>query len=276
MTKKTNKTKIKITFLGSGNMAEAIIKGILHAGLFEASALLATDASMARLDFLHQRYGVKISESNREAVREADLIILGVKPPMIDSLLAEIKSEVGKKLVISIAAGIPLSRLASGLAREARIIRAMPNAPAQVQSGATVLTPGKGVSESLLAEALAIFASIGTTSVLEERLLDAVTGLSGSGPAFVFVMIEAMADGGVKQGLPRNVALSLAAQTVMGAAQMLLETGEHPARLKDKVASPAGTTIAGLHELETGTVRAAFIDAVEAASLRSIALGKED
>ncbi len=275
MTEKTNKSKIKIAFVGAGNMSEAIIKGVLDAGLFEASTLLASDVSEQRLHLLKQRYGVKTTESNREAVREAELIILGVKPIMIDALLAEIKSEVGQKVLVSIAAGIPLSRLASGLTREARIIRAMPNAPAQVQSGATVLTPGKGIGEESLAAVLAIFGSIGTTSVLEERLLDAVTGLSGSGPAFVFVMIEALADGGVKQGLPRDVALTLAAQTVMGAAKMLVETGEHPARLKDKVASPAGTTIAGLHKLETGNIRAAFINAVEAATLRSIALGKD-
>lgn len=274
MTAKTNKSQIKIAFVGAGNMSEAIIKGVLDAGLFEASTLLASDVSEQRLHLLKQRYAIKTSASNREAVREAELIILGVKPFMIDALLAEIKSEVGQKVLVSIAAGIPLSRLASGLTREARIIRAMPNAPAQVQSGATVLTPGLGVGEETLAEVLAIFASIGTTAVLEERLLDAVTGLSGSGPAFVFVMIEAMADGGVKQGLPRDVALKLAAQTVMGAAQMLVKTGEHPARLKDKVASPAGTTIAGLHELEAGNMRAALMDAVEAATLRSIALGK--
>ncbi len=274
MTRKTNKTDTKIAFLGSGNMTEAIIKGVLEAGLFSANALLASDTSKKRLQFLHEHYGVKTTRSNREAVRCAELIILGVKPLVIDPLLAEIKSEVGEKVVVSIAAGIPLSRLASGLTREARIIRAMPNAPAQVQSGATVLTPGKGVDEKLLSEVCSIFASIGTTAVLEERFLDAVTGLSGSGPAFVFLMIEAMSDGGVKQGLPRDVALSLAAQTVMGAAQMLLHTGEHPARLKDKVASPAGTTIAGLSELEARNTRAAFIAAVEAATLRSIALGK--
>lgn len=274
MTRKANKTDTKIAFLGSGNMAEAIIKGVLEAGLFRPEALLASDGSEKRLQFLQGHYGVKTTQSNREAVRKAEILILGVKPLVIDSLLTEIKSEVGKKLVVSIAAGIPLSRLAAGLTREARIIRAMPNAPAQVQSGATVLTPGKGIGEERLAEVISIFESIGITSVLEERFLDAVTGLSGSGPAFVFVMIEAMADGGVKQGLPRNVALSLAAQTVMGAAQMLLHTEEHPARLKDKVASPAGTTIAGLYELEAGNTRAALIAAVEAATLRSIELGK--
>jgi len=274
MTGKKNKTSIKIAFLGSGNMSEAIIKGVLEAGLFPANALLASDPSEKRLQFLQARYGINTTQSNREAVREAELIILGVKPQVMDSLLAEIKSELGKKAVVSIAAGIPLSRLASGLTLEARIIRAMPNAPAQVQSAATVLSPGKGISEGLLAEVISIFDSIGTTSVLEERFLDAVTGLSGSGPAFVFVMIEAMADGGVKQGLPRDVAISLAAQTVMGAAQMLIKTGQHPAQLKDLVASPAGTTIAGLHALEAGNTRASFIAAVEAATLRSMSLGK--
>lgn len=275
MKKKSKTNAAKIAFLGSGNMSEAIIKGVLEANLFKPEALLASDTSVKRLKAIQERYGVRTTQSNREAVREGKLIILGVKPLVVDDVLAEIKSELGKKIIISIAAGVPLIRLASGLKREARIIRAMPNAPAQVQMGATVLSPGKGVGENLLEQVLRIFDSIGKTWVLEERFMDAVTGLSGSGPAFVFVMIEALADGGVKGGLPRHVAVSLAAQTVLGAAEMVLRTGEHPARLKDFVASPAGTTISGLHRLEAGNCRSTFIAAVEAATERSKELGKE-
>lgn len=263
-----------LSFLGSGNMAEAIIKGVLSAGLFKAGDILASDTSEDRLKFIHHQYGVRTTRSNREAVRDGGLVILGVKPRVVDAVLAEVKSELKEKVLVSVAAGIPLSRLAAGLEREAKIIRAMPNAPALVQSGATVLSPGKGVGADPLALALQIFGSIGKTWVVEERYLDAVTGLSGSGPAFVFVMIEAMADGGVKSGLSRELSLSLAAQTVFGAAQMVIQTGEHPARLKDFVASPGGTTIAGLHKLEEAKIRAAFISAVEAATRRSEEMGK--
>ncbi len=250
------------------------MKGVLAAGLFKAGDLLASDTSEARLKLIHQKYGIRTTRNNREAVREGDLIILGVKPLVVDGVLAEVKSELKDKVLVSVAAGVPLARLAAGLEREAKIIRAMPNAPALVQSGATALAPGKGVEQETVDLVLQIFDSIGKSWILEERYLDAVTGLSGSGPAFVFVMIEAMADGGVKSGLSREVALSLAVQTVLGAAQMALQTGDHPARLKDFVASPGGTTIAGLHELEERKVRSAFISAVEAATRRSEELGK--
>jgi pyrroline-5-carboxylate reductase len=274
MKKQTTKLPTRLSFLGSGNMAEAIMKGVLAAGLFKAGDLLASDTSEARLKAIHQKYGIRTTRNNREAVREGDLVILGVKPLAVDGVLAEIKSELKEKVLISVAAGVPLARLAAGLEREAKIIRAMPNAPALVQAGATVLAPGKGVEQETLDLVLQIFDSIGKSWVLEERYLDAVTGLSGSGPAFVFVMIEAMADGGVKSGLSREIALSLAVQTVLGAAQMALQTGDHPARLKDFVASPGGTTIAGLHQLEEKKVRSAFISAVEAATRRSEELGR--
>lgn len=265
---------VEISFLGAGNMAEAIMKGVLAANLFKPGDLLASDTSETRLKLLRERYGVRTTQNNREAVREGKLVLLGVKPLVVDGVLAEIKSELKEKLLVSVAAGIPLSRLASGLEREAKIIRAMPNAPALVQAGATVLAPGKGVEAAPLELVTRIFESIGKIWVLEEKYLDAVTGLSGSGPAFIFVMIEALADGGVKSGLSREIALSLAAQTAFGAAKMILDTGDHPARLKDFVASPGGTTIAGLHKLEEGKIRAALIAAVEAATRRSEELGK--
>ncbi len=274
MKKKSPKKSLRLTFLGSGNMAEAIIKGVLDAGLFKPAALIASDISDQRLKTITEKYSVRTTRSNREAVRDGDIIMLGIKPFAVDPVLAEIRSELGKKVLISVVAGVPLSRLASGLEREAKVIRAMPNAPALVQSGATVLSPGKGVGDKSLGLVLRIFESIGKVWVLEERHLDAVTGLSGSGPAFVFLMIEALADGGVKSGLPREISLSLAVQTVWGAAQLALQTGEHPARLKDFVASPGGTTIEGLQKLEEAKVRAAFFAAVEAATKRSKELGE--
>lgn len=266
--------KRRIGFVGAGNMAEAMIRGVLDAGLFTPADLIASDLSEELLKRLHRSYGISVTRNNREVVREAEVVILGVKPMSVDAVLAEVKSELKKKVLVSIAAGIPLSRLAAGLEREAKIIRVMPNAPAQVQAGATVLSPGKGVEEGSLSLVRSIFDSIGKTWVLEERYLDAVTGLSGSGPAFVFVMIEALSDGGVKCGLSREVALALAAQTVFGAAKMMQQSGEHPARLKDYVASPGGTTIAGLHQLEAGKVRAAYMAAVETATRRSEELGR--
>lgn len=274
MKRKKSSASAEISFLGAGNMAEAIMKGVLAANLFKPGDLLASDTSEARLKLLREKHGVRTTRNNREAVREGKLIFLGVKPLVVDAVLAEIKSELKEKLLVSVAAGIPLSRLASGLEREAKIIRAMPNAPALVQTGATVLAPGKGVEAGSLSLVTRIFESIGKIWVLEEKHLDAVTGLSGSGPAFFFVMIEALADGGVKSGLSREIALSLAAQTALGAAKMVLETGDHPARLKDFVASPGGTTIAGLHKLEEGKIRAVLISAVEAATRRSEELGK--
>ncbi len=269
------KSKIQLAFLGSGNMSEAIIKGLLDTGLYQSEMLLASDTSEDRLKSLRQTYRIETTLSNREAVRSAKGVILGVKPNVVDAVLAEIRSELGEKLLISMAAGVPLSRLTAGLEREAQIIRAMPNAPAKVLAGATVLAPAKGVDASHLKHALAIFDAIGKTWVLEESHLDAVTGLSGSGPAFAFMMIEALADGGVKEGLPRKIALALAAQTVLGSAKMVLETGEHPAQLKDFVASPGGTTISGIHFLEKHNCRATFIGAVEAATKRSRELGEK-
>ncbi len=272
---KMKKQKIQISFLGSGNMAESIIKGILDAKLHQPETLLACDISEERLKYLQNTFRINTTRSNREAVREGQVIVLAVKPKIVNSVLAEIRSELGRKLLVSVAAGVPTSRLNSQLEREAQIIRAMPNAPSKVQNGATVIAAGKGVDEKHLKSGLEIFNSIGKTWILEENHLDVVTGLSGSGPAFVFVMIEALADGAVKEGLPRKIALSLAAQTVLGAAQMCLQTGEHPAVLKDFVASPGGTTMSGLHLLESGNIRFAFMEAVGAATKKSRELGKE-
>ena len=265
----------KIAFLGSGNMAEAIVKGLLAAGTAAAAEIVCAEPRAERRDELRARHGVTVTTSNLEAVRQAQVIVLSVKPQVMDALLDEIAPEVGpSKLVVSIAAGVPIATIAGRLGAGARIIRTMPNTPALVGEGATALARGSHATEADLSEAVALFEAVGTAVVVDENLLDAVTGVSGSGPAFVFLAVEALADGGVKMGLPRPIALTLAAQTVAGAGRLVLETGEHPGKLKDQVTSPAGTTIAGVHALETAGFRAALIAAVEAAAKRSRELGE--
>ena len=236
---------------------------------------MASDPREARRRELDER-GVRTSASNLEVARFAELLVLATKPQVFDRMLTEIASGTGPDtLVVSIAAGIPIAAIESQLAPGTRVIRTMPNTPALVGAGATAIAPGTHVSDEDLATVEALFSSIGITEVLEESLLDAVTGLSGSGPAFIFVIIDALSDAGVKVGLHRTTAQRLAAQTVLGAAKMLIETGEHPGKLKDMVASPGGTTIAGLHTLEAGGLRKTLMDAVENATLRSKQLGEE-
>lgn len=264
----------KIAFLGGGNMAEALIKGILAAKTARFDQITVTDVSEARLVHFRNAHGIGFKKSNREAAAAADIIVLSVKPQVIDAVLAEIAAGTGgNKLVISIAAGITIERIEKALAPGTRVVRVMPNTPALVLAGATGLSRGANATDADMAVSRGIFGSVGRTVVVDEKLMDAVTGLSGSGPAYVFTMIEAMADGGVKQGIPRALALELAAQTVFGAAKMVLETKEHPAKLRDMVTSPGGTTIAGLHEIEKGRLRATLISAVEAATRRGKELG---
>jgi pyrroline-5-carboxylate reductase len=265
----------KIAFLGAGNMAEALVKGLLAAGTAAKDEIVCAEPRAERREELHARHGVAVTPSNLAAAQQADLLVLCVKPLVVDALLDEIAPAVdARKLVVSIAAGVPIAAIARKLGAGARIIRTMPNTPALVGAGATALARGPHASEADLGQAVALFEAVGTAVVVEEHLLDAVTGLSGSGPAFVFLAIEALADGGVKMGLPRHVALALAAQTVVGAGQLVLETGDHPGKLKDQVTSPGGTTIAGVHALESAGFRAALIAAVEAATRRSRELGE--
>jgi pyrroline-5-carboxylate reductase len=265
----------KIGFVGAGQMARALAGGFVRAGLIAPHAVLAADPSPEALDGFGQAIaGSRRCASNAEVARGADVLVLAVKPQQVAAALAEISGAVGPgHLVVSIAAGVRLATLAAGLPAGVRLVRVMPNTPALVGQSAsgyalgTTATAADGLSVERLLE------SVGLASRVEEKLLDAVTGLAGSGPAFVYVMIEALSDGGVRMGLARDVALALAAQTVKGAAEMVLTTGEHPAVLKDKVASPGGTTIAGLAALEQGGVRSNLIAAVEAATRRSIELG---
>jgi pyrroline-5-carboxylate reductase len=265
--------KTRLVFIGAGQMAEALIGGLLTAGLCEPGEVTATDVSQSRLSLMKERFGIRTAAENREAVAWGQVIILAVKPQVLAAVLVDVKAAWRDQLVISIAAGAPIQRIAAGLPAGARIVRVMPNAPALVGAGMSAFTLGPGVTQAEGRLATRLLESVGRAVAVDESQMNAVTGLSGSGPAYVCVAIEALADGGVKMGLPRPIAEQLAVQTVLGAARMLLETGEHPARLKDRVASPGGTTIAGLHQLEQGGVRNALIAAVEAATKRSEELG---
>jgi pyrroline-5-carboxylate reductase len=265
-----------LAFLGTGNMAEALLKGLLRKERAAPSEIVCAEPRAERRDEIARLYGVRVTDDNRAAVVGADLVVLSVKPQVLDAVLAGVGPALGPgHLVISIAAGVPIAVLASRLPAGARIIRTMPNTPALVGEGATALSRGPHATEADLALARSLFEAVGLAVVVDEHLLDAVTGLSGSGPAYVFLAIEALADGGVKAGLPRATALTLAAQTVLGAARLVLETGTHPAQLKDQVTSPAGTTIAGVQALEARGFRAALMEAVEAAARRSRELGEK-
>lgn len=265
----------KFAFLGAGNMAEALVSGILKARLASPANISATDISTSRLEHFQRTFQVQVGSDNAEETKRADVIILCVKPQVMDMVLSEIKGELSQEqLLISVAAGYPLKRIQQHIGEKVSLVRAMPNTPAVIQEGVTALAGSFSLSTHHLQLAQTIFESVGKVVIVEESLMDAVTGLSGSGPAYVYLVIEALTDGGVRVGLPRAVASVLAAQTVLGAARMVLETGEHPASLKDRVTSPGGTTIAGLQQLEDGRLRAMFMKAVEAATNRSRELGQ--
>jgi pyrroline-5-carboxylate reductase len=256
-------------------MGEAMIKGLLQAGLVPRTAIAATDARPERLEQIVRQYGIRAAASNPALVRDSDVLILAVKPQIMAAVLREIAPAVdAKKLLVSIAAGMATRTLRDFLGKPARLIRVMPNTPALVLEGVTAIARAEGLEAGDLETAQELFGAVGRVVVLDEDALDAVTGLSGSGPAYVAIVIESLADGGVKMGLDRATALTLAAQTVLGSAKLLLETGAHPGQLKDMVASPGGTTIAGICALEEGGVRRTFIAAVERATQRSKELGR--
>ena len=265
-----------IGFLGAGQMATALAAGWTQAGLLDPARALAADPSpAARSKFEHQT-GIKTAATNAEVVMAADLLVLAVKPQVMASVLAEARPHLAPRhLVISIAAGVTLRALSEALGPNTRLVRVMPNTPCLVGASAAGFAAGTAATADDVALVGALFGAVGKAFSVPEHLLDAVTGLSGSGPAYVYVLIEALADGGVRVGLPRDVAQALAAQTVLGAAKMVLETGLHPGALKDAVASPGGTTIAGLHALERAGFRAGLMDAVEAATRRAEELGKK-
>ena len=269
------KTK-NIGFVGAGNMAGALIKGLLHSGTVNPAQIQASDVREERLAELAAAHGIATTNDNAKLAAWADIVVLAVKPQVIDKVMGPIAKAIRPHaLFVSIAAGVPIESLESRLPPGTRVVRTMPNTAAIALAGATAIAPGTHASNEDLEVARQLFEATGRVVMLDESLLDAVTGLSGSGPAYIMLIIEALADGGVKVGLHRETALLLAAQTVYGSAKLLLETGEHPGRIKDSVTSPGGTAIAGLHTLEAGGLRTTLIDAVESATRRSIELGEK-
>jgi pyrroline-5-carboxylate reductase len=264
---------MQIGFIGSGKMASALVEGVVRASVARPADVYLTDKIMAAAEGLARKTGAQAQSNNAEVAARADVLILCVKPGDVPQALKE-AGELSGKLLISIAAGVPLKKLREAAQGSPRIIRVMPNTPALIGKGAAAYATDETVTEDDVTVAEKIFGATGVVVRVKEALLDAVTGLSGSGPAFVYMVIEGLADGGVLMGLPRDIALRLAAQTVLGSAAMVLETGMHPAPLRDQVTSPGGTTIAGVEALEEGGLRAALIAAVRAASERSAELGK--
>ena len=264
-----------IGFIGAGNMAEALIRGLLKGGHVDASKVAASGPRSERMEELREKFGIFTTTDNREVVARSGILVLAVKPQIMRRVLTEIADMLRDDvLVISIAAGVPIATIEARLRREVRIIRAMPNTPALVDAGATAIARGAHATSDDVTLATRIFDAVGITVVLEEIHLDAVTGLSGSGPAYIFLILEALSDAGVKVGLSRRNAQQLAAQTVLGSAKLLLETNYHPGLLKDMVTSPGGTAIAGLHTREAGGLRTTLMNAVEVATHRSKELGK--
>jgi pyrroline-5-carboxylate reductase len=264
---------MRIGFIGSGQMASALARGFVQAGIAAPGDVLASDVSPAARQSFSAATGCTAVESNAAVVQSCAVLILAVKPQVLPGVLDELRRVVTvEHLVISIAAGISLGVLEAALGRDRRLVRVMPNTGCLVGASASAFAIGGACTAADAEYVERLFRSVGVVFRLGEALLDAVTGLSGSGPAYVFQVIEALSDGGVRVGLPRTIATSLAAQTVLGAAKMVLETGRHPAELKDMVTSPGGTTIAGLAVLERTAVRGAFIDAVAAAADRARSL----
>src|SRR5437016_8788603 len=267
--------KLKIGFLGAGKMATALAKGCIHAGLVTSKTVIASDVVEAARKHFSSETGAKTTATNADVLRFANVLFLAVKPDHTAGVLAEIRDLFTPgHLLISIAAGVTLAKLEVALPTGARLIRVMPNTPALVGASATAFALGKSARPEDAALAQKFFSAVGVAFQVKEGLLDAVTGLSGSGPAYVYLFIEGLSDGGVAAGLPRDVATRLAAQTVLGSAKMVLETGLHPGALKDMVTSPGVTTIDGLHELEKAGVRGALMNAVRAASEKSKKLGQ--
>jgi len=288
---------LKVGFIGAGRMCQALGKGFIDAGIVRTENLMCSDVNAAMLDRVSKSLGIKTTTSNAEVVSESSVVVLAVKPHLVEQVCRQsVTSQPGQaasgltagtdhnkqthaslvssKLFISIAAGVTIGQIEKWLPEGSRVVRVMPNTPALVQSAASVYSKGSHATQTDEQIVSRLFSSVGYCTSLEERYLDAVTGLSGSGPAYVFMAIEALSDGGVKMGLPRDIAQQLAAHTLIGAARMVLESGEHPGALKDAVCSPGGTTITAVHHLETTGFRASLIGAVEAATNKSIALSK--
>ena len=264
---------LRVGFLGGGKMATALARGLIQSGFIAPDQITASDISSSARDAFSEATGARATPDNAQTIANADVLVLAVKPHVIESVLDEIQ-EAGNpdSLIVSIAAGVTLATLELHLSGF-RIVRVMPNTPCLVGAGAAGFAKGTAANADDARLVQQLLETVGTAFKVPEQLLDAVTGLSGSGPAYVFEIIEALSDGGVLMGLPRHIATQLAAQTLMGAAKMVLETGDHPGILKDAVTSPGGTTIAGLHELERAGVRGTIMNAVQAAAERARELG---
>ncbi|MDL1958821.1 MAG: pyrroline-5-carboxylate reductase [Deltaproteobacteria bacterium] len=261
-------------FVGGGQMAEALIRGLLSRELLKPGQITVSDLSEVRRSHLKKTFGINTTLENKEVVKGSEIIVLAVKPQVMAIVLEEIRPVVSSdRLVVSIAAGITILSLEKGLPEGTRVVRVMPNTPALVQAGAAALCKGTAARPGDLDIIRQILETVGKAVVVPESLMDAVTGLSGSGPAYVFTFIEGLIDAGVREGLPRTVAQELVVQTVLGAALMCQNTRKHPAELTTMVTSPGGTTVAGLHVLERGALRGIILDAVRAATERSRELG---
>lgn len=267
---------MKVGFIGVGKMGSALLQGVLRAKVCDTKGVLIHDSAVESVEALGLESGIRVAKSNRDLVSRSDVVLLCVKPEDAAAVLAEAGTELEGKLLVSIAAGVPIAKLQAAAGAGCRVVRVMPNTAALVQKGASAYACGAGVTAADRAAVEQIFTSVGRAFEVKEALLDAVTGLSGSGPAYVYLFIEALSDGGVQMGLPRDLALQLAIQTVAGAAEMAAQTVMHPAVLREMVTSPGGTTIAGLAALERGGVRPAVMEAVQAATLRARELGAGD
>ncbi|KAK7603088.1 hypothetical protein V9T40_003087 [Parthenolecanium corni] len=260
----------RIGFLGAGKMAQAMANGFLNAGLVKADSLIASCAPLDKISSeAFEKFGSRVTFDNAEVVENSKVVILAVKPNTVPIVLDNIKQYVSKEhLLLSVAMGVTLQALEKGLENKCKVVRVMPNTPSLVQKGASVFVPGTSTTQNDIDLVIRLLQSLGTCDEVPEYLLDAITALSGSGPAYVYMIIEAMADGGVRMGLPRDLANKLASQTVLGAAEMVIQTKEHPGKLKDDVTSPAGSTAEGLHVLETSGIRGTIMKAVEMATRR--------
>ncbi len=258
-----------MAIIGLGKMGTALLQGMLNSGLYQPEEVVGCDLYVEDTNSNEEYFGIQTMKDNIEAVKLADIILMAVKPQVTPKVTSEISEYTADKLLISIAAGLTLENLSKQLSNSTRIVRVMPNTPALVGEGAAAFTTGSDISTADRKIVKDILQSVGEVVEVEEKLMDAVTGLSGSGPAYVYMVIEAMADGGVLMGLPRDMALKLAAQTVLGSAKMVMETGKHPGELKDAVASPGGTTIRAIEKLEEKGLRSSLIEAVKTSAERS-------
>ena len=269
-TETSDTASLRVAVLGAGKMGGILLQAFLKSGLFPAELIVATVAHDARAQSLAKQLGISVTTNNLAAAKSADILLLGVKPLQVADLVHSIAPALKPdKLVVSFAASVGTAAIESAAGHDVAVVRAMPNTPAALGAGITALARGKYVSDKQLELAQHLFATVGRTVIVDEKHMDAVTGLSGSGPAFLYIIIEALAEAGVNVGLPRDVATLLAAQTTYGAARMVLETGSHPALLKDEVTTPAGCTVDGILELEEGGLRVTLIKAVKRASERA-------